>query len=650
MPGTNLATAYVQVVPSARGISGALSNVLNGEANAAGASAGKSIASKLKGAIVAAGIGTAVIGGLKSALSEGGALQQSYLGGLDTLYGDAADQARRYADEAVKAGISQNSFAEQAVSFGAALKQAYGGDTTKAMEAANTAILDMADNAAKMGTPLQSIQDAYQGFAKQNYTMLDNLKLGYGGTKSEMERLLADAEKLTGKKYDISNLGDVYDAIHAIQGDLGLTGVAADEAATTFTGSLGAMKAAFDNLMGNMMLGQNVGPAMQNLAQTASTFLFDNLMPAIGNIFKSLPTAISTFINTGLPKFVKAGMSLVKSLAKGAKDNLPEMIKTFMTGLENMTGNLREGFSKFVDIGLGLIKSIADGIIKNIPTFVETVPTILDNIAGLINDNAPKLITTGVGIIKALIVGLVKAIPLIIRNMPKILKAIYSVIMAFSWVNLGKFAIKGLSKGLKAMATKVKTTAGNIRDKITTAIRAVPGKIKGAIQSIKDKLSFKGLLTKVKQVFQKIKDAIKEKMDAAKKKVEEIIGKIKKLFPFNVGKIFTGWIPKISLKTKKSDDSASTTSSVKHTRFAKAMNNPYMFKRPTEFYAGEAGDEMLYGRRSLMNDIAEAVREGGSQGGSTFYVTLNATASESPEEYANRFGRELKRLARMGAF
>lgn len=180
MPGTNLGSAFVQIVPSAQGISGSISNVLNGEAGAAGDSAGKSIASKIKGAIVAAGIGTAVVAGLKSALSEGAELQQSYMGGLDTIYGAAADKAREYADAAVAAGISQSSFADQAVSFGASLKQAYGGDTQKAMEAANTAILDMADNAAKMGTPIESIQDAYQGFAKQNYTMLDNLS-EFGG-------------------------------------------------------------------------------------------------------------------------------------------------------------------------------------------------------------------------------------------------------------------------------------------------------------------------------------------------------------------------------------------------------------------------------------------------------------------------------------
>lgn len=175
MAGTSLGTAYVQIVPSADGIKGSLTNLVGGEAESAGTAAGTKIGAFAKKALGKVAVGAAIVTSLKSALSEGAALQQSYMGGVDTLYGEAADGVRKYAREAAAAGISMNEYSEQAVSFGAALKQAYGGDATKAMEAANTAILDMADNAAKMGTPLESIQNAYQGFAKQNYTMLDNL-------------------------------------------------------------------------------------------------------------------------------------------------------------------------------------------------------------------------------------------------------------------------------------------------------------------------------------------------------------------------------------------------------------------------------------------------------------------------------------------
>ena len=236
MAGTSLGTAYVQIVPKAEGIKGSIENVLGGEAQAAGTSAGSKMGAFLKKAIVAAGIGTAFVKVVKGAMDEGAKLQQSYLGGLDTLYGDAADSARAYAREAAQAGISMNTYSEQAVSFGAALKNAYGGDVVKAAEAANTAILDMADNSAKMGTDITSVQMAYQGFARGQYQLLDNLKLGYGGTRGEMERLLKDAQELSGVEYNIDNLGDVYDAIHVIQGELGLTGVAAAEASETFSG------------------------------------------------------------------------------------------------------------------------------------------------------------------------------------------------------------------------------------------------------------------------------------------------------------------------------------------------------------------------------------------------------------------------------
>ena len=315
MPGSSLGTAYVQIVPTAKGISGAISKELDGEATTAGTSVGTKIGSFAKKALAAAAIGTVIVKGVKGAMEEGAALQQSYFGGLDTLYGEAADAARAYAREAAAAGISMNSYSEQAVSFGAALKSAFGGDVKKAAEAANTAIMDMADNSAKMGTDISSVQMAYQGFAKQNYTMLDNLKLGYGGTKTEMQRLLADAEKLTGVKYDIDNLGDVYEAIHVIQGELGLTGVAAAEASETFSGSFGAMRASFQNFLGSLAIGENVSASLSQLMTSASTFFFGNFIPMLGTIIKSLPGAIATVFAQGVPMLLSNVSTLITTLA-----------------------------------------------------------------------------------------------------------------------------------------------------------------------------------------------------------------------------------------------------------------------------------------------------------------------------------------------
>ena len=366
MAGTTLGTAYVQIVPSAQGIKGSIENQLGGEAESAGLGIGTKIGAFAKKAIRAAAIGAAV----KASLSEGAALQQSYFGGLDTLYGEAADAARAYAREAAAAGISMNSYSEQAVSFGAALKNAFGGDVTKAAQAANTAIMDMADNSAKMGTDIESVQMAYQGFAKQNYTMLDNLKLGYGGTKSEMERLLADAEKLSGQTYSIDNLGDVYEAIHVIQGDLGLTGVAAQEASETFSGSFNAMKASAQNLLGSLAIGENVSGAMSQLVTSASTFFFGNFLPMIGTLVKSLPGAIASFLQTGLPLLVSNVTSLLSSLAT--------QITSFASGITGpkVAEWAMTTIPKILAAGGQLIGNLATSFIINLPKIVAAIGRI----------------------------------------------------------------------------------------------------------------------------------------------------------------------------------------------------------------------------------------------------------------------------------
>lgn len=289
---TELGTAYVQIVPSMQGISGSLSKALGSEANSAGDEAGTNFMGSFKAkalALVAGlGIGKLLKDSISASISEGAALQQS-LGGVETLFKSSADTVKNYANEAYRTtGLSANKYMESVTGFSASLLQSLGGDTDKAAEVANMALVDMSDNANKMGSSMESIQFAYQGFAKQNYTMLDNLKLGYGGTKQEMQRLLADAEKLTGVKYDLNNLSDVYSAIHAIQENLDITGTTAKEAASTFTGSFESMKAAAQNVLGKIAIGENVLPALEALAQTTSTFLFDNFFPMLGNIFSGM--------------------------------------------------------------------------------------------------------------------------------------------------------------------------------------------------------------------------------------------------------------------------------------------------------------------------------------------------------------------------
>lgn len=322
-----LGQAYVQIMPSAQGISGSIRKIIDPEAKSAGESAGQEIGGNLVSTITkviaAAGIGKLIKDGLSASLSAGADIQQSF-GGLDTLYKGAQKEIKQYAADAYKAGISANSYAEQATSFGATLKQSLGGDAVAAAKAANMAIMDMADNSAKMGTDIETVQQTYQSLARGNYAMLDNLKLGYGGTKAEMERLLQTASKLTGKNFDISNFADVTEAIHAVQQDLGVAGVAVDEASTTFSGSLQAMKSSFTNVLAALSSGEmDITPQLSGLAETTANFLFGNFIPMVGNIIKTLPSALGTFFSAAKAQILPRLQSLLD--AKGIKIDLSQL-------------------------------------------------------------------------------------------------------------------------------------------------------------------------------------------------------------------------------------------------------------------------------------------------------------------------------------
>lgn len=479
---TELAQAYVQIIPSAKGVSESLKKMLGSESKGAGDDAGESIGkalvSKLKTVIAGAGIAAFI----KSSLEEGGNLQQSF-GGLETIYGDAAEAAKNYAREAASAGISANDYAEQAVSFGAALKQAFGGDTVKAAEAANTAIMDMADNSAKMGTDIASVQNAYQGFAKQNYTMLDNLKLGYGGTKEEMQRLLQDAQKLSGVKYDISNLGDVYDAIHVIQQDLGVTGVAAEEAKTTFTGSFGAMKAAVSNFLANLSLGNSVTADLQVVAASVSDFLFGNLLPMLGNIVVAIPAVISTVVTTVLPQLMQNGLNLLRSLVSGFQGGVPEMltsaenfVQTAVNGIfsklpdviasgaqtaSNFIGSVLSYLPQVMDTGYQILANVASGILNNLPQIVAAAGQALGQFLQTVTNNLPQILQKGIEIISKLVAGLIRAIPQVAAAIPQIISAIKNGFSSVDWLSVGTQIIRGIASGISSGARIIMDAAKN---------------------------------------------------------------------------------------------------------------------------------------------------------------------------------------------
>ena len=490
--GIELGKAYVQIVPSAQGIKSALTEMFDEETDGLGEQTGQSIGQKLVGTlkkvIAAAGIGKII----SDSINMGGALQQS-LGGVETLFKDSADTVKEYAAQAYRTvGLSANDYMEQTTSFAASLLSSVSQDTNAAAQLANMAMVDMADNANKMGTDMQDIQNAYQGFAKQNYTMLDNLKLGYGGTQAEMQRLLNDATKISGVKYDLGNLADMYSAIHIIQQEMAITGTTAKEAATTLTGSFAAMKAAAENVMGNWSTGADLTEPLQALADTAQTFLVDNLLPMIGNVLAGIPEIVYSLV----PELLQTGTELLSSLAQGFTEGIPEFFSTALPQLLAFTDQLRDNASSFVDAGLNLITQLLNGLIAGLPDLIAYVPDIIINICGIINDNMPKILGEGVAIILQLVVGIVKAVPDLLANWKKILQAVLSVISAINWLNIGKNILTGVANGVKSMGTSMLNAFKGGFSSALAWIKSLPSQAvqwgKNLIQSFINGLTGKG--------------------------------------------------------------------------------------------------------------------------------------------------------------
>ena len=444
-----LGKAYVQIIPSADGISGSISNLLGGEVESAGQTAGESLGSKLmsvaKKAIAAAGIGKFIA----ESLNQGGELQQS-IGGVETLFKESADQVKAYAAQAFETtGLSANEYMQNVTGFSASLLQSLGGDTAKAAEIANTAMVDMADNSNKMGTSMEAIQNAYSGFAKQNYTMLDNLKLGYGGTKTEMQRLLKDAQKLTGVKYDINSLSDVYEAIHAVQGELGITGTTAKEASETLQGSFSAMKASFTDLLGTMSTGGDIGPQIKALAKTASTYLFKNLIPMVGQILANVPSMITGVIEEGIPMLVTEGGKLIKSLGEGIANDLPSMAEAAMQTITGYVTGLSSNMGSVITGGMSLITNLMTGIMQTVPVLLTYIPQILSGVVTTIIENLPMIVQSGMDLISNLASGVWENRLIIWDYISGITGEMSRLVTEIDWAGLGRSVIEWIAGGVQ---------------------------------------------------------------------------------------------------------------------------------------------------------------------------------------------------------
>lgn len=483
---TELGAAYVQIIPSAQGIKGMIQKAMGSEVASSGQEAGTSFMSGFKGAALkvaaALGIGAAIKTGISAALNEGASLQQS-LGGIETLFKDSKAQVVKYADEAYRTtGLSANAYMENVTGFSASLLQSLGGDTAKAAEVANMAMIDMADNSNKMGTSMESIQTAYQGFAKQNYTMLDNLKLGYGGTKEEMQRLLRDAEKLTGTKYDINNLNDVYQAIHAIQDNLDITGTTAREASTTFTGSFNAMKAAAQNLLGDLALGEDVEPALIALADTAKTFFVDNFLPMLWNVVKGVPDILeSAFelasaaigenigsIMDSVPELLQMGSDMIMGIYNSALEAIPGLLNIVSDIVNGLVEAFMQNWPSIFQAGIDFVFQLIDGLVQAAPGILQAGIDLISSLLQTIYNNAPQYISAGFEVVTNLISGIIQRIPVLVdtginmitnlvttiwNNLPQILNAGVQIISSL---------IKGLVQMIPKVLGKIGEMAGNI--------------------------------------------------------------------------------------------------------------------------------------------------------------------------------------------
>ena len=480
------------------------------------------------GKVAVAGVaaGATAIGALGTKAVAAYADYEQLVGGVETLFKDSQDQVMDYANNAYKtAGLSANEYMETVTSFSASLLQSLGGDTSAAADKANLAITDMSDNANKMGTDMTSIQNAYQGFAKSNYTMLDNLKLGFGGTQAEMERLLADAEKISGIKYDISSYADIVDAIHVVQTEMGITGTTAEEAASTIQGSFGMMKSAWQNLVTGMadpdqdlgvlvgnftdsvvIAGNNLIPRIQELlpriveATTSligtvseqlpailgtvlpslvegATNLVTGLMAALPSVLSVLADVAPTVINTLvpalielLPQITQTGIDVIVSLAQGIADALPQLIPAATDAIIKIVEVLTspENLGNLIDAALAIILALVDGLVDATPKLIAAVPDVIANLVTAIIANMPKILEAGVEITMALADGLIKALPELIAAIPNLILGIVQGIID----NLPEIIMAG-PKIIAALATGLIEAIPDIVMVIPQLIRSI---------------------------------------------------------------------------------------------------------------------------------------------------------------------------------
>lgn len=430
------------------------------------------------GMVAVAGVAGAAAVGLSKKVIGAYAEYEQLVGGVDTLFKEASSKVQGFADNAYKtAGMSANEYMETVTGFSASLIQSLGGDTQKAADVGNQAVTDMSDNANKMGTDITNIQNAYQGFAKQNYTMLDNLKLGYGGTKEEMQRLLVDAEKISGVKYDISSFADVTEAIHVMQTEMGITGTTAAEAADTISGSIDSTKSAWTNLLAGMGNSKaDIGKLVDNLVDSFGNVV-KNITPVLGNIVTALPTAINGLLSalgSLLPTILQAVTSLFTQVLQTLLTLLPSLIPVFVDALIKIVQAIVNNIPLLIDVAIKLVDALIKGITEAIPKLIPAASQAITTIIQAIYTNLPLLISAAVTMITTLVQALNANLPTLI---PIAIQAIITIVMALInnlplLIDAGLQLFLGLVQGLITALPIIIASLPQIIDGIITALTA----------------------------------------------------------------------------------------------------------------------------------------------------------------------------------
>ena len=559
-------------------------------------------------AVGAVGAAATAIGGLVTASVNAYAEYEQLVGGVDTLFKNSSQKLQSYADEAYKtAGMSANEYMSTVTSFSASLLQSLGGDTEKAADYANQAVIDMSDNANKMGTSMELIQNAYQGFAKQNYTMLDNLKLGYGGTKEEMERLLEDASKISGIKYDISSFADVTQAIHVMQESMGIAGTTSKEASETIEGSINSVKGAWENLLvGITNPDADWDKLIQNLVDTV-TAAGENILPAAGSalvgvsalirdLFPMIAQEIPTLISEILPQLVDTGISVVNSLITGIQQNLPALMEGAIQIVTSIGNAIITMLPQILTIAMQLIQTLINGIIIMLPQIIQMgmqlitqlilgiaqmlpqlIPQAVNAIITIVNgllDNIDMLVDAAIQLILGLADGLINALPILIEKAPEIIMKLVTALIknAPKILEAGVQLIVKLVEGVGSVLGKLGQMAGTIIQTIWDGLKSLPSKMlevgKNLIQGIWNGISnaVGWLWDKISGFCSGIVDKIKGffGIHSPSKVFADEVGKFLALglgegFDDNLGKVYKNMQSAVNFETQKLSANLSTT-------------------------------------------------------------------------------------------